>query len=189
MKKKKFENPAEQFEGLWRVDSYDFRGFEKIPDDFDKQLEETIAFPIGQRIKFQRIGSTGIPGNIDPVTMKYDGPIGEALRMTLLQPFEKKLCDIKRWDYLCKNFQEDYSAELMIANISNWKHRASKWYLKTWEDIKPIEYGLMRLSKSYSFDVWFGENGDMIIVLIIDGIAKDGSSATTMGIRLKRIKD
>ncbi|MES2259984.1 MAG: hypothetical protein V4724_15785 [Pseudomonadota bacterium] len=188
-KRKKFENPALQFVGTWRVDSYDFREFEAAPDDLENQLKSNAeAFPIGQRIKFAWTGSAGMPGNIDPVTMKFSGPAGETLRMTLLPPFEKKLCDRSHWDYLCDTPKKDHSDELMITEIEKWEtHLVER--RKTWADIKPIEYTFVHLGKSYNFNVWVAKNGDIVIPLVITGKIKGGGEATNMGIRLKRIKD
>lgn len=187
LKKKKFENPALQFEGTWRVDSYDFREFDETPENLDEQLkDEASAFPIGQRIKFVWTGSEVMPGTIDPVTMKSNGPIGETLKMTILQPFEKKLC-FNYWKFLCDGKEEDYVDGLMI-NMKRWDDRL-KNKRKLWLEMNPIDYSFGHLGKSYGFNVWTAKNNDIVFSIVVDGQKKGGGDAARMGIRLKRIDD
>jgi hypothetical protein len=82
MKTKKFSNPATQFAGTWRVDSYDFREFESAPEDMENQIKksgEFSDFPVGQIVEFVPTGIQVMPGTIDPATMTSDGPTGHTL--------------------------------------------------------------------------------------------------------------
>ncbi len=196
IKKKKFKNPAFQFEGTWRVDSYDFREFVAVPDNLESKLkDEAAAFPVGQRIRFTWTGSAVMPGNIDPTTMKFSGPTGETLEMTLLQPFEKELCKRNHWDYLCGKWKKDYSDELMIDDITNWTRSIPPEYVKVWKDVKSLQYSLVHLGKSYHFDARIVKNGDIFILITIEGLVKgrgnafDTMGVGDMGVRLKRIQE
>ena len=92
--KMKYVNPAAAFVGTWRVDSYDTRDFDKLPNDLQDQLkEEAGAFPIGQRLKMDAPGPTVMPGSIDPSTMKSD-VVGEEVDITLLSPFVPEVCQL-----------------------------------------------------------------------------------------------
>lgn len=189
MKKKKFENPALQFEGTWQVDSYDFREFEEVPNNINEQLlKEAGAFPIGQRIQFVSAGRSVMPGTFDTATKKFTGLIGETLEMILVQPYVKNLCQ-GHWDFVCVNRKENYSTEFMIVNVLNWKNGIPVSYADIWSDVKSTQYQLTQLNKNASFDVWFAKSGDMIIPLVIEGRIKGGGEASTMGVRLKRVKD
>ena len=174
VKHKKAANPALQFEGLWRVDSYDFREFVGIPADLAIQLkDEAGAFPIGQRISFEATGSAIISGNIDPSTMKYEGPKGEGLTMTIQRPFERELCGRNQWHYLCEeNYKEDNFEELMIDEISNWTKDTRREYAEIWSDVKPLQYSFLRLTKSYHFDARVVKNGDIFIMITVKGFIK-----------------
>ena len=197
VKNKKFENPALQFEGTWRVDSYDFREFVEIPADLAIQLKnQSGAFPIGQRLRFELTGPAIISGNIDPATMKYEGPRGEGLNMTILRPFEHELCDSRLWSGLCemKN-KKDYSVDLMIGEIVNWTRGIPHEYVEVWNDVKPLQYTFLHLGKLYNFDTRVAKNGDIFIMVTVEGIVKDrGKNVDTkggadVGIRLKRISN
>ena len=197
VKHKKTTNPALQFEGEWRVDSYDFREFVSVPTDLLVKLKnEAGAFPIGQHISFESIGVVILPGGINPETMKYVGPQGEGLKMTILRPFEHELCERRQWSYLCEiNYKEDYSGELMIDGISRWARDASEEDAKIWSDLKLFQYSFLYLGKSYSFNARVARNGDIFIMIAIEGIVKgrgrnpDSIGWGNIGIRLKRIAE
>ena len=187
MKKKKFESPAAKFVGTWQVDSYDFREFEEPPPNLAEQLKkEESAFPIGQRIRFVSTGSAIMPGTIDPVTMKSNGPIGDTLEMTILQPFEKSLCSSESfWKFACGSDLKDYPSELMIS-FMEWSER-TKEKRKLWADINPMDFFFEHLGKLYGFQVWTAKNGDILFSTVVVGHRKGGGKAGRIGIRLKKI--
>jgi hypothetical protein len=183
---KKFENPALQFEGTWRVDAYDWREFKGVPADLVNQLQVRAAsFPIGQKIRFKWSGLSLMPGNYNPKEMEFDGPVGETLEVTILAPFENELCK-GYWSYLCNLQQKNYVKSFMIVEIEKWDTADPEKRLM-WPDIKPVEYSLVDFSKSHNIDAWFDKQGDMIFPIIVDGQSKRGADYGTLGVRLKRI--
>ena len=197
MKKKKFETPAAKFEGTWQVDSYDFREFVEIPNDLEKQLsDEVAAFPVGQRIRFESTGSAVLPGSIDPVTMTSPGPTGDTLNMTLLYPFVPEICKRKHWNYLCDGqSKKDVSEELMIDGVSDWTRNIPAPYAHVWDDVLKRQYSLLHMGKLYHFDARIGKNGDIFIIVTVEGLAKgkgnipDTVGMADIGIRLKRVSN
>ena len=187
VKKPRYVNPALQFATTWRVDSYDLRNFTGEVRDIDaKMVEKAGFFPIGQHIRFEAGGEVVLPGSIDPVTMTAHGPTGPELEMTILQPFEKKLCS-GYWKYVCDE-NSDYHRSFMISEISRW----SRYYqerLVTWADVKPVSYTVMGLNKSHHLEIWFAKNGDLMIALHLDSPTKDGSDSGLMAVRLKAVED
>ena len=193
--KKKFENPARKFEGTWRVESHDFREFVAAPADLASQFQnEAGAFPVGQRLRFTYTGSAALPGGIDPVSMRSTGPVGETLRMTLLAPFASQMCESKVWSQVCKGReQHDYSDEVMIDEIVNWTRDIPKEYAEVWSELLPLQYSLLHLGKSYHVGARFAKDGDLYIMVTIDGRAKgrgkapDSDAKADVGIHLKRV--
>jgi len=184
-KKERFANPSLQFAGTWRVHSYDLRSFNsEIPDIEAKMREEAGFFPIGQRIRFEARGMVVLPGSVDPLAMSGQGLTGEELEMTLLQPFEKKLCT-GYWSYVC-NKNSDYRDSVMISEI--WKWTTNPEPRATWPDVKPVSYTVVQLGKGYTFEVWFAKNGDLMISLLLYSHAKDGSDSGIMAVRLKAVE-
>lgn len=181
---KKFENPAIQFVGTWQVTSHDSREFSEVPHDLARQLRENAAaFPIGMRIRFEWSGAAGMPGGIDLKTMEFTGPIGETLTMTILHPHQRKLCG-GYWDHICDR-DKDYVNQLMIVQIEEWNDQEK---MSMWPEIIPMEYSLVHLAKTYSFNAWIAKNGDMVFPVALDGRSRDGSEFGIMGIYLKKIE-
>lgn len=187
-KKKKFESPAQQFAGTWQVDSHDFREFTAPQENVAAKLErEAGVLPIGQKVRFERTGSAALPGSIDPVSMKQVGPVGETLALTILQPFEKRLCD-GFWSFVCDGPKKDYRDELIITEAEKW-HRHVAERTAVWPDINPISYTLADMGKTYVLTAWVARNGDLVFPVLLDGPAKDGSDSAFMAVRLKRVGD
>ncbi|MCE3607080.1 hypothetical protein LXA47_26275 [Massilia sp. P8910] len=183
---KKFENPAFQFVGTWSVVAYDWREFKSIPIDLNKQLStRASSFPIGQKIRIKWTGLSFMPGNYNTEKMNFDGPIGEALEITILTPYEKDLC-IGYWSYLCKEDPENYVRNFMIVEIEKWDS-ADRLTRSIWPDVKPVEYSLVDFSKSHNIDVWFDKHGDIILPINIDGKSTRGKNFGILGVRLKRM--
>ncbi|UOD31883.1 hypothetical protein INH39_09530 [Massilia violaceinigra] len=179
---KKFKNPAMQFVGTWEVKSHDFREFYGFPEDLERQLQERVsAFPVGMHIRFEWTGSAGMPGGIDLKTMQFSGPIGETLSMTILYPDLKKLCG-GYWDFICDK-NKAYSNNLMIVQIEKWSVQERE---AIWPEIVPIEYSLVHLAKTYSFDAWIAKNGDMVLPIVLDGRSRDGDGFGIMGVYLEK---
>ena len=195
LEKNKFENPAQKFEGTWRVERHDYREFAVAPADAATQFQnEAAAFPIGQRLRFEHTGSAALPGGIDPVTMRHTGPIGDTLRMTLLAPFAKELCSSKSWSQVCggENHKE-YSDELMIDEIVNWTKETPTEYASVWSDLLPLQYSMLHMAKTYHFKARLARNGDQYLMVTINGrakgrgIASDSDAKADVGILLKPI--
>ncbi|MDQ1924212.1 hypothetical protein [Massilia pseudoviolaceinigra] len=185
---KKFKNPANQFVGTWCVYDHDWREFLTVPIDLEKQmLKEAGSFPVGQAIRIERTGLSYMPGNYNSEKMNFDGPIGEALEVTVLTPFEKDLCKTY-WSDLCAQHPKNYMMNFMIVEIVKWdaEDRARR---SMWPSVKPIEYHLVDFSKSHNIDAWFDRQGDMILTIYMDGQSKDGKGNGIMGVRLKRMKE
>lgn len=197
LKNKKFESPARKFEGTWRVEAHDLREFVAPPADLATQLQnESGGFPIGQRLRFEYTGSAVMPGSIDPISMRAAGPAGTTLRLTLLAPFSPELCGNKVWSQVCKGTpQQDYKDEVMIDEIVNWTKEIPKEYAEVWPDMLPLQYSMLHLGKSYHFGARLAKNGDLFIMVTIDGRAKgrgkasDSDAKADVGIHLKRVAE
>jgi hypothetical protein len=192
MKNKNIKNPAIQFTGVWRVEEYDFREFDSAPENLEEQLNakhEYAGFPIGQIIEFRATGSVVMPGTIDPNTMKSNGPIGEGLTMILHSPFDKKLCARDFWREACAKPNVNFTSELIITEMTNWKKDLPEKYLNLWRDVAPIQYTFVNLGKMYNLDVWTVKNGDMMLNTLVKGRAKGGGDAAVLAIRLKRLSN
>ncbi|MDM5177976.1 hypothetical protein PO883_12320 [Massilia sp. DJPM01] len=182
---RKFENPALQFAGTWRVDSYDFHEFKEVPPNIESQLiTHAGALPIGQKIRMEWTGLSLMPGNYNSEKMDFDGPIGEVMKMTFLMPLGKNFCK-DYWEHLCTDRPINYTVSFMIVDIVKWKgvDRNNKM---SWPDVVPVEYRLVDLSKTHNVDAWVARNGDLIFPIYIDGKSKNGSNFGMLGVRLKR---
>jgi hypothetical protein len=184
--KKKFSSPAQQFAGTWQVDRHDFREFSAPQDDVAAKLaREAAVLPVGQKVRIERTGSAALPGSIDPVSMKLAGPVGETLAMTILQPFEARLCD-GFWSFVCEGPKKDYRDELIITEAEKW-HRHVAERTAQWPDIHPISYTLVDMGKTYVLSAWVARNGELVFPVLLDGPAIDGSGSGFMAVYLKRI--
>lgn len=183
---KKFENPAVQFVGTWRVEAYDFREFSSMPTDLNVQLKEKAAsFPVGQRLKIESDGTVGMPGTYNTDKMKFEGPVGEALSITFLAPLEKQLC-IGYWDFVCSGGPAGLVEDFMIVEIYKWRTEDIK-NAKLWRNVKPVSYSWVSLSKQHSFDVWGTREGNLILPIFLKGKGVEGKEFGFMGVVLKRI--
>ena len=192
--KRKVENTAQKFEGTWQVEAYDVRDFVVAPPYLSSQLQkEAEGLPIGQRVRFERAGEVVLPGSIDPTTMTATGPVGAEMNMMLLPPYSAELCRHTVWYLACKSTTPS-SNEVMIDAISNWRKDTSREYAEAWDDLQPLEYSLLRLNKTFHFNVRFANNGDLFIMVLVDGrvkgrgTASDSDASAYVGVRLKRVK-
>ncbi len=190
VKPNQFSTPVKQFEGLWEVESYDFRAFSAAPNNLEDQLnapEEYAGFTIGLQIEFSASGSAVMPGSINPTTMKSSGPSGQTMQVRILQPFSPQFCTRKAWRHICSNPQQDFHAELMIKEFFNWQKDRDPAFVQLWSDLKPIQYSLVDLAKSFNFDVIVAKNGKLLLPIAVDGPAKNGRDAGVMGVWLKKV--
>ncbi|NHZ33003.1 hypothetical protein [Massilia rubra] len=183
---KKFENPAVQFAGTWRVEAYDFREFSEIPSDLDTQLQrKSASFPVGQRLAIDCDGAVVMPGSYNTERMKFEGPVGEALSISFLMPLEKKLCT-GYWNFVCSGDESELVNTFMIVEIFKW-HAENIKSAKLWTNVKPVSYSWVSLSKQHSFEVWVTKGGDLILPIFLKGKGREGKTFGTMGVILKRI--
>lgn len=185
-KMKKFENPAFQFIGSWRVDTYDFREFEEIPTDLNRQLREDAAsFPVGQILRIDWHGAVVMPGTFNTETNKFEGPVGEELSISFMPPLQKNLCT-GYWDFICSDGPSGYIKSFMIAEIYKWRKDDVR-IAKMWPEVRHVSYNFVALSKSHSFETWTTNKGQLILPITLAGKAKNGKPFGVMGVILKRV--
>lgn len=185
-KMKKFENPAMQFVGVWRVDSHDFREFIRVPVDLDEQLQESAAsFPVGQSLKIERHGEVVMPGTFNTDTMEFEGPVGEELSIKFLTPLNKRLCT-GYWDFVCSGGKSEQVKNFMITDIRKWDADDIR-SAKLWRGVKHVDYSWVSLNKSHSFTAWVTREGNIILPIFLKGEGKEGRNFGFMGVILKRV--
>lgn len=72
-----------------------------------------------------------------------------------------------------KNDNEKYSNYLMIGQIKNWRKNIPREYVEFWSDLKSLQYSFLHLRKLYSFDTRVTKNGDIFIIVSIEGLVKE----------------
>jgi hypothetical protein len=190
LKVNKFKNPAIQFQGMWRVDGYDTREFEKIPKDLEEQLDadrSITTLTLGVVVELVHTGRDVMPGTINPQTMTSPGPEGETLRLTIKRPFSTQLCAREFWTIYCKYPKEDYLYEFIITEITKWTSGELKRNSKLWSDIRPITYTFVGLDRRTVFEAWVAKSGDIIFPVSINVPDKKSQTSKILGIRLKKI--
>jgi hypothetical protein len=200
--KKKFVNPATQFNGTWRVVSYDFREFDAAPEDLEKQLNamehEFAVFPINLELTLENNDSFVLPGSINPETMTSPLPSAENLWVKLPSSSVKMLCKRSSWEVGCRAPIKSFEKEFLMIQLYKWdkdwvaydkNSRTKIAYRKVWHDISPITYKFLDVGRTYSFDAWVAKNGDLLITISIDinSAQSKNPDRRTLGIRLKRI--
>ena len=185
-KMRKFDNPAFQFIGSWRVDKYDFREFLEAPTDLGNQLKEHPAsFPIGQVLKINAHGLVVMPGTVNNATGELDGPVGEELSISFMPPFGNNLCT-GYWDFVCKDGPNGYVRSFMIAEIYKWDAQDIR-IAKMWPEVKHVSYVLVALSKSHAFETRFTTQGQIVLPITLAGKTRNGEAFGVMGVILKRV--
>lgn len=185
-KMKKFENPAHQFIGSWRVEAYDFREFIEVPTDLDSQLKDKAAsFPVGQMLEIDWHGTVVMPGTFNTETSKFEGPVGEELSIKFMTPLEKKLCT-GYWNSVCGSDSSEYVKNFMIVEIYRWDAQDVR-IAKMWTDVKHMTYSFVSLNKQHSFSVWVTKKGKLILPIFINGKSKVGKPFGEMGVILTRV--